>query len=120
MKAADRPTFIVDRDFKIAVDAMQWIVYQRREIQKGTRKGEVDWDDVGFCRDLPACLRRILTIKSEAKIDLTHVTDLLAWQSSIMHTMLDRVLRKEKALKEAIEVNKVMVSTHSLTPVNGS
>ena len=111
MKAADRPTLAIDKDFKIEIDALQWIVLQRH-IRK--EEGTEYWTQEGYCRDLPACLKKIILIKTLAKQDLTSVNTYLDWYASVMHSMLDRVQRQEKRLKEAIEVNQVMHSYHNV------
>ena len=113
MKAEDRPTLVIDDEFKIEIDALQWIVCQRHITLKGNNIGEEYWTHEGFCRDLPDSLKKILLIKSEVQQDITKVSTYLDWYASIMHSMLDRVSRQEKVLRKAIEVNKVVVNTHA-------
>lgn len=113
MKAKDRPVLVIDDDYEIEIDSAQWIVNQRHISSKGKNIGEAYWTQEGFCRDLPAALKRILVLKSELRQDLTSVNTYLDWYASIMHSMLDRLKRQEKVLKEAIEVNQVMVNSHN-------
>ena len=114
MKTKDNPIITVDKNFQIEIDGQNWMVWQQREITRGKNKGEIGWTDVGYCRDLPSALKRIMVLKSKENLPTSSVEHYLSWYDSTIHSMCDRILRQEKALKEAIEKNKVMHSYHNV------
>lgn len=108
----------VDDDYAIEVDALNWTVWKRGVIKKTTKTkdenvGKTKWDDIGYCRDLPAALKCIIRAKAAYRFDTEAIDHFLSWQDSTIHSMLDRVLRKDTELKRALEYNKVIISQNN-------
>lgn len=94
----------VDADYAIEVDSQNWVVYYNA--------GKT-WQPSGYCRDLPAALNCIIRHKTDRGKGSGSIKRYLDWYNSNAHAILDRVLRKDKELKAALETNKVVVSPNN-------
>jgi len=105
----------IDEHFRIDVDAHNWKVMRHREVEERDPKtkektGRVrhEWDAIAFCVDLGAALHFIMKQKAYFGFDTVRINDLLSWWESISHSILDRVIREKKVLKQALEYNGVI------------
>jgi hypothetical protein len=112
-RGKSNPFIEVDEDFAIEVSTQSWNVWWRHKAATGKNKGEYIWTEEGYCRDLPAALRRIICIKSSYDAPTRSISAYLDWCGAQGHSLLDRVLRAEGELKKAIEHNKVMVNNNN-------
>ena len=98
----------VDEDYAIVVDEWNWQVMSIRTYEKGGHVGEKYEVAEAFCHDLTKSLYRIVKYKAMDHGDFDSLQAYLSWQEATVHSLADRVLRKEKKLLEAVELNGVM------------
>ena len=105
----------VDDSFRIEVEPQSWNVWHNKKINdKKTGEAKLKWTEMAYCRDLPAALHSIMRIKTAQKLSTETLDVYLEWYNSTVHSMLDRLLRKDTELRKALDENGVMVSYHNL------
>ena len=109
------PLITIDDNFQIEVEPQSWNVWYKKEIKnKDTGAIKNRWTEIAYCRDLPAALQAVIHQKVATGAPTRSLDVYLEWYNSTVHSMLDRLLRKDTELKKALETNGVMVSYHNL------
>jgi hypothetical protein len=103
----------IDEDFEIEIDLRSWNAWQRKEIQVGKNKGKRKWECLGYSRDLPAALMRIMKEKAVLDAPVSSIERYLSWYTDTITQMCKTALGHSEEIIFAKEHNGVIVSSNN-------
>ena len=101
----------IDKIYHLEIDHSNWTVVKTNVNKTEGHKhfGKTYETTVGYYHDLgKAVLGVAQDMTRDGEADTKSMSIYLSWHEATVHSIGDRILRQKEALKEALELNKVM------------